>query len=364
MTQHCETAFGRRCSLTALVFATLVFLAAANAAVVDDLAVETVATGLRAPLGVAIRPSSNGEIYEIFIADAGVGRIVRVRNTKPGSGEDAIAGFVSKSDTGPDIDDPFLLTGPHGLLFLDSARLVVTGSEGDGRPFVRLYELPNQDKPLTAEQHEQHIGQPGEAQPNSGVNVFHGLARTIANDRVPDLLIISVNGTDGAAGTWKVPVRSGTLGEVAAFGSAEPTGDDALPPAVAVEPRGHVIIVQAREAGDAQSSRMQFVNPIDGRVTLEIAIPLGNVVGLSYSPRTGNLYAIAGEQRGAEPNGVYRIDAGKPGEESVAATRIANVPRPTAAAFGPDGILYVTSMGKSNGDNKNDAVLLKIIGDL
>jgi hypothetical protein len=338
------------------MLATWLLLATATCVVADDLAVETLLSGLQNPAGVAIRPDASADNYEIFVSDTKAGRIVRVQSTKSESSEDAIIGFASK----PDVDEPFQSPGPHGLLFLDRLRLVVTGRHSNGRGFVRLYELPDEDKPLVAEQHEQQIESAADGeQPGARVVSFHGLARTQSNDLVPDLLLLTALGNEGAGTTWKLPVRAGTLGELELFGSTAPRGSLRVPSAVAVGPRGYIVTSEP-DANESRASRLKFINPIDGRVALQVTVKLPDLVGLAYSPRSGNLYAINFASRDPQRGGVYRIDAGEPGQAS--AVKVAEVRQPRALAFDPDGALYVTAMDDADDIESNRGVLLKLTG--
>jgi hypothetical protein len=61
--------------------------------------------------------------------------------------------------------------------------------------------------------------------------------------------------------------------------------------------------------------------------------------------------------------GIFRIDdAGEPGNAKCTAVKIAAVERPSAMAFGPDGILYITTFGES--EKPRGGKLLKITGEL
>src|SRR5688572_20856624 len=127
---------GRHVCVFAIVLVAFALVQIRPVAAADALATETIAEDLRLPAAIAIRSTPSAEQYQVFVADVVAGRVVRFENNKPGSGADAITGFVTSSDA----DDPMHLPGPRGLLLLDLKRLLVVGSEGDRRPFVRLYE--------------------------------------------------------------------------------------------------------------------------------------------------------------------------------------------------------------------------------
>lgn len=345
----------------AILIGMVACLLAAMASAAEDLSITTVLDDLQHPSGVAVRPETSGDQTEIYVADAMAGRVVRVRSGEPGAGADAITGFASQADGGEPLQSP----GPRGLVFLDRTRVVVTGGDADGRGFVRLYEISDQPAPLAAEQHEQHLTTPVDVeQPAAVVTSFHGLARTLANDSVPDMLIVAAHGKQGSAGTWKVPIRAGTLGELASFASAEPFGDSTIPGGVAIGRHGYIIVSEPKPKNDSFANRLTFLNPIDGSLALQLTVELPQITSLAFSPRTGNLYAsvFASDENAA---GIYRIDdAGRPGEPACAAVRIAEVARPTALAFGPDGALYIAAMAESDDNETNTGVLLKLTGEL
>ena len=70
---------------------------------------------------------------------------------------------------------------------------------------------------------------------------------------------------------------------------------------------------------------------------------------LTYSTKTGLLYTTDFAWMDAKEGGLFRIDddpnnSGK----AVIVTKITSLDKPTAAAFAPDGALYVTVFGKED----------------
>jgi hypothetical protein len=322
-----------------------------------DVTSQTVARDLSNPRGVAIRPGGTTESYGVVVADTGGGRIILLVSNQPELARDFITGF----ETNTDKVDPGYLAGPQGLVFLDNMRLIVAGGE-NGQAYVRLYELREPDATLKADQFSQNFepqlpGDSTDPKPRG----FHAIARTQANEQVPDLLIATSFGNDQAARLWKVPVRANTLGELEVFQAGRSESAASLAAGITVGTHGYV--VSSATAAKSNSSRLVFQNPIDGKLALELDVNLPTIVGLAYSP-SGRLYAASAAPAGQGQGGIYRIDDnGQAGAPACKAVRIAQVPNSTALAFGPDGTLWVTATGDSDTNTKS-GTLLKLTGKL
>src|SRR3954453_12980564 len=107
------------------------FVPIAFGADTNAVTVKQVLAGLKNPHGVAIRPEGSGEAYEVFVAESGAGRVVKIRSDKPAKRIDVVSGF----SIGPANDDNLSSPGAHSLHFLDHMRLVVAGGNDDGAPF-------------------------------------------------------------------------------------------------------------------------------------------------------------------------------------------------------------------------------------
>src|SRR6476659_5086432 len=112
----------RRTALITLALA-CAFGSVAIGADTNAVAVEKVLPGLNNPHGVAIRPDGNGDVYEVFVAESGAGRVVKIRSDKPEKRIDVVSGFSTKSANDDNLSSP----GAHSLHFLDHMRLVVAG---------------------------------------------------------------------------------------------------------------------------------------------------------------------------------------------------------------------------------------------
>jgi hypothetical protein len=335
-------------------FGSTAFGADANTA-----AVKKVLTGLKNPHDVVVRPDGSGEAYEVFIAETGAGRVVKISSGDAAKRVDVIAGFSTKSTNDENLSSP----GVHSLEFLDHMRLVATGGDEDGTPFVRLYELSEPASPLTADQHKQEANIPEAGkEPSFNAHAFRGVARTQPNDRVGDFLLVLAPNGDEPTGLAYVPVRSGTLGDLVPA-KLKNTGDGFQIGAIAVGSNGYVVVA-GNELGDStQPSRLSFFSPLDRRIILQVPTELKRIVAIAYSPRSGNLFVANSPTTDDGGTGIYRIDrVARPDSTECKAVKIADIRSPTAIAFAPDGALYVTASGDPK--DKTSGALLKLTGNL
>ena len=316
-----------------------------------SIAVKKVLTGLKNAHDVAVRPEGSGEAYEVFIAESGAGRVVKIRSEKPEKRIDVVSGFSTK----PANADSFTSAGVHSLRFLDHMRLIVAGGDEDGVPFVRLYELPEPESPLTADQHKQeaHVPESGK-EPTFDAHVFRNIARTQPNERVGDFLLVAAPTDGDSSGLVYVPVRSGTLGDAVPAQLKNADGKFQIG-GITVGNSGYVVVATNAVGDSSQPSRLAFFSPLDRRVVMQVPTDLRRIVALAYNPKSGNLFVANSPTNDDGRSGIYRIDRlNQPGASACTAVKIADVRSPTALAFAPDGALYVTTTGD----------LQKLTGDL
>lgn len=334
-------ALGLACSLS-----TVAFGADANA-----IAVKKVLSGLNNPHDVAVRPEGTGEVYEVFVAESGAGRISKVRSDKLDKRIDVVSGFSTKAAN----DNSLTSAGLQSLYFLDHMRLIAAGGDDDGVPFVRLYELPEPESALTADQHKQeaHVPESGK-EPNFDAHAFHSIARTQPNDRVGDFLLLAAPTAGDSTGLVYVPVRSGTLGDAVPAQLKNANGKLQIG-GITVGQSGYVVVAANAPGDPSQPSRLAFFSPLDRRVVMQVPTELRRIVALAYSPKSGNLYVANSPTSDGGGSGIYRIDRmNKQDASAFTAVKVADVRSPTALAFAPDGALYVTTAGD----------LQKLTGDL
>jgi hypothetical protein len=254
--------------------------------------------------------------------------------------------------------------GVQSLFFLDHLRLVAAGGDEKNKPLLRLYDLTDTDVTLKADEFKQDLELPVSGDKPDLTWCLHDFARTQPNDRVADMLVFSASTDRGSAGLWKAPVRANTLGEAAALKVAKDDASIGAAGGVAVGSDGYIVTARRSEPQSAASSRLQYMNPIDGRLVLSMEVKLPRIVGLAYHPTSRNLYAASLGVSGGE-GGVFRIDdATEPAKPAATAVKIAGASRPTALSFGPDGSLFVTTFGDGNNDKSASGKLLRFTGEL
>src|SRR4051812_30568428 len=194
-----------RCCLIAGIALGLVcsFGSVAFAADANAVTVKKVLTGLNNPHCIGVRPDGSDEAYEVFVAESGAGRVIKTRSEGLQKRIDVVSGFSTK----PVNDDSFSSPGVYSLHFLDHMRLVVAGGDDNGAPFVRIYELPEPESPLTADQHKQEVNMlESSKEPKFEAHVFRSIARTKYNGRLGDFLLVSAPADRGSTTLIFIPV--------------------------------------------------------------------------------------------------------------------------------------------------------------
>jgi hypothetical protein len=329
--------FPRPWRLSFCVLLVLLGVDAAFTAEPTSSAVQKVATGLKNPCSVAVRPDGVADQYEVFVADAGTGKVVKFSPSNPGKSTDVVSGFTIPQSSKADHER----MGIQSLIFLDHMRLLVTGADDDGQPFFQMYELPESETPLSADQHKSDVRlASGKKDDSSVIRALPGIARTQPNEKFGDVVIVPSRADTGSDGLVVIPVRAGMLAEPAAVQLTNP-GSDLEIDTITASKSGYIVLA-GRANNPEKESVLAFVSPLDRRVVMQVPIELGKIVALAYSPKTGNLYAA--NSPSDKSGGIFRVDAiEKNGTPACKLEKVASVESPAALTFAANGSLYITS---------------------
>jgi len=311
---------------------------------------------------MAVRPGGAAtEPFALFISESGAGRIIRWTSDKPGETAAVITGFPTSTNfMGPRI-------GPLGLDFpakVKSKLAVGTGGLDDGKDLVQVYALPEDGTALTYEQVDHSVGPvPAGKRSATGEGDFFGLASS------ETALYVASGGDDDQGWVLKARISANKLNDLQPFIATRKLSGASGPMGIAINPKPrahHLVVGKMGQSDDQRDSLITFYGPSSGELAINLQTGLFDITGLAYSPRSapeiGDLYAIDFSWADPEQGGVYRIDAARvDGRESCRAVKIAVATRPTALAFTPDGVLYVTAFGdRKSADDAPTGVLLKI----
>ena len=331
----------------------------------DKHVVETVLEGLNNPCGLLVRPgSARPGTHEIFFSESGAGRVMRIATDAPQTAYVVIEGFqLSTFGSGP-----IFRIGPLGLAFADESNkklAVGTGGRDDGQEVVQVFALPVGDEPIDASAVEHYVGPIGPTDEQGGEGNFFGLARTT------EALFVTSNGDDSRGWVLKAEARGNSLSNLRRFIATREASSVTGPVGIVVNPKpnyGYLLVSQMGRSTDVRDSRLTFYSPYSGKLALDLALGLYDVVALAYSPNSGFLYAADFAWHDPQAGGVFRIDQVLiDGKQACQPVKVATVVRPTSLAFTPDGQLYVAAFGETANEDSDappSGALLKINGDL
>ena len=306
---------------------------------------ETILEGLDNPCGVAIQP----ETKDIFVADSGAGRIVRVVD---GKAQDVIVEFP-KDVYGK---GPMYNIGPLGIAFLTKDLLVVGGGGlPDGEELLRIYKVPEKGAdPIKADQMEKSFQL--EAKDDvKGEGNFYALAIS------DNAIYVTANGDDEKGWVAKAN-RNGV--EVGPFERAIATKDATkvdAPVGITMSPDGYVVVGQMGEITEETDSLLTFYDE-KGEKQANFETGLHDIAALAYSKK--QLYALDFAWADSKKGGLYRLVAIDSDTKCQAKLMVA-LDKPSAMVYDAENdVIYVTVFGTAEEEGKKSGKLIKISGDL
>ncbi len=319
---------------------------------------EVLLSNLDNPAGIVLRPDQvKSAPYELFLAESGAGRIVRLQTKDPENLDEVVVDFPVVEPT----QQPPYRVGPLALGFVTQSKLAVTvaGGVGNGEP-IACYRIRPDGPVLTADQHD-HTVRPLDPSRNPK---YAGLTHCGLAPDGKRCFVTSI-GNDAGGAIFRCNVEANRLGNLQRFFDAQAGNGLSAPGGIAVIPEPRPAFLVAGLMGSRETprdSRLVFFVPSGGDVALNLPTGLSDIIALAYSP-SGQLYAADFSWHNEQAGGVYRLDDARiEGRQTCQPVKIAAVVRPVGLAFAPDGTLFVTAFGP--GENERKGQLIKITGEL
>lgn len=283
------------------------------------------------PSGLALQ-SSTGHIF--VAARTGVYRLV--------TGEKPVL-LPEIGSFGTDIygKGPKYNIGPLGVGLLGDDHLVVgDGSNPDEKEVVLVVKVGKDapKAPYTAKDAAFVLG-PIKAGKDSakGEGNYYGVA--VGNNAI----YITCNGDDTKGWVAKSDVKDGKPGELTPFIATKVATNVDAPVAITFSKGDKELIVgQMGEMNVANDSLLTTYDPTSGKLIKALKTGLHDIAGLAVSPKTGKLYAVDFAWVKTSEGGLFEL---KVDGDKVTATKVLTLDKPTSAAFGKDGYLYITEFG-------------------
>ena len=303
--------------------------AAAGTVVLDDL---------NNPCGVAIQP----ETGTVFIADSGNYQVVKLVE---GKSEPVITDFPKDVyGKGPKVN-----IGPLGLVFLDKNTLVIGGGgQPDGEELLRVYELPEDGKPIKADQMKSSFSLP-ETDEIKGEGNFYALAATA------EAIYVTCNGDDTKGWVSKATVSGSEVSDYKRYlATKEATSVDA-PVGITVSREGYLVVGQMGEINVPGDSLLTFYTT-EGEMKMNLETGLHDISAVAYSKRR-QLYVLDYAWADPTQGGLFQIIKDKEAESGIKVEKIMSLDKPTAMAFDADGSLYITAVGEAKDANSKGMLI-------
>jgi DNA-binding beta-propeller fold protein YncE len=311
----------------------------------QDRKPETVLVNLLNPCGVAIQPQTGhvfvSSRFGVYCYDPSYRKPKEHRAAVEIDGYPARAGILG---TGPKYE-----IGPLGLAFLDKDHLVVgEGSRKEGEDVVRVYKipakLPSPNDWIRENAAVVSLG-PIKAGKESakGEGKFYGVAVGAG------AIWVTCQGDQSKGWIAKAEIKDAKasdlkIGELKLVIATRSAAETMGPGPITFTPDGKELVVGQMGSTDSDSadSVLAIYDPTNGSLKRKLKTNLRDVSGLAYSPKTHTLYATDFAWKTPHEGGLFALAIEG---DTVKATKIVALDKPTALAFDPAGHLYVSIIG-------------------
>lgn len=295
----------------------------------------TIGRNLDNPTGIAVHPATG----HIFVAERrGIVRFFRAPNEQGQmrmQRKFEINGFPSDVyGKGPMYD-----IGPLGVAFLDEEHLVVgDGSRVDKDELILVYDIPEAapETPAKADSAEYTLGPLGANEQGQAEGNYYGVA--IAGGAI----FATANGDDTKGWIVRSLLKDGEPGPLERFIATKEAVNVDAPVAITVNKEGQLVVGQMGEINVPGDSLLTIYDAKTGDLKHNWETGLHDITGLAYSPTTGKLYATDFAWMDTTKGALYELTIK---EDSVETRKIADLDKPTAIAFEPNGNALVTIIG-------------------
>lgn len=311
----------------------------------QDVKVETVASGLNNPCGIAIQPGTG----DVFVSDSGAASVCRIEN---GKAVPVITDFpIDVYGKGPKYN-----IGPLGLAFLNKDLLLVGGGGlKDGEELLRLYKVPAKGKTIKASEMVSNAKlAPGDEVKGEGN--FYALA--VAGDKV----FVSCNGDDTKGWVGIATIKDGKIAEFKRGIATKEAVEVDAPVGMAIDPKkGYVVVGQMGEISIPNDGLLSFYDAKSGKLLANFETGLSDITSIAYNSATYQLYALDFSWHDTKQGGLFHLTKtrDKDGKAGCKSTKLVSLDKPTAMVIDQSGNALVTVIGTAEGD-KPGGKLLKI----